>query len=185
MITDQATNFLTPGQPGWAHGMNDIRGRSASPAPSQMSYGTMDNVPIDPNLLDGFSDYVPSRAVSEEPGFIAPSQLHRSCMPSPQPMRRYHNDPDGDDFFSQPARSRCQSEEPWLKEESVPSNEPWPGMPDAVLTSMPSNNMSHPMDNPIDSDEYWQIESLDKNESIQGFSWDTNDWEVDDLLHIP
>lgn len=161
MITDQANVFLHPHRPGWAHSVNERAARSVSPAASQLSYQT-DYVPIDPSLPDTFSDCVPSREASEEPGFIAPSQLTYSRMPSAEPMVREPSDLDSD-WVSAPAMSRCASEEPWQ------------AMPDAFLSSLPTNDISDPAAN----EHYWQLETLEKNEPPSGFAWDAQDWEHD------
>ena len=158
MITDRANSFLHPTRLGWRHDLE----RSVSPAPSQFSYITADNIPIDPSLPDAGSDFLPSREVSEEPGFVVPSQLASSRFASAEPIvRTYGGMHNSGDWVSNPAMSRCASEEPWQS------------MPDAFLSSLPSDDLTYS----IADQNYWHLEALEKNEPLQGFTWDHNDWE--------
>lgn len=168
MITDRANTFLCPSRLGWRHDLD----RSVSPAPSQLSYITADNIPIDPSLPDGGSDFLPSREVSGEPGFVVPSQLACSGFASAEPFIRTHGGMhNSGDWLSNPAMSRCASEEPWQ------------AMPDAFLSSLPSDDLN----NQVADQNYWHLEALEKHEPLQGFTWNHNDWEHEfsgDVAHL-
>lgn len=139
--------------------------RSASPACSHHSQQLLDNIPIDPSLPDTYSDYLPSRATSEEPGFIAPSQAFTSAvsdigysrLPSAEPLF-------GASRESANIMTRGASEEPWQ-------------VTDSVLTSLPIGDSSaYNMASHEDHD--WSLEIMEHDNHFQPV-WDMNDWTHD------
>ena len=170
-------SFLHP-QRAEAHSFSNGRMRSESPALSHHSPHHLDGVPIDPSLSSSYSDYFPSRANSEEPGCIVPSQMHHHMQPVLAHSHRWQSSDSfatsTDDPFGLPMQlpssmmgSRCTSEEPWQE------------AADSVLSSVPVGDMMPSQLNNMTTVE-WQLDSLSHNETVQPpGSWEVPAWAFD------
>jgi hypothetical protein len=175
MMGTYSNSFLHPGRAEWH---TPVRGgtRSPSPAGSHRSQPQMDAMPIDPSLPATYTDYYSSRAASEEPGYIVPSQAFTPAASDIVCSRAMSSDPmfDGTDglpdtnsvWKPQYTAFRSVSEETWL------------GAPDSILSSVPLDNRA--AHHTLSSEGHdWHLEAIEQDETLQPFTWGLNDWTVD------
>lgn len=171
-----SNTMLHPSHVGWQPPFRARITRSASPSFSQQSRQRMDMIPIDPSLPGTCSDYFPSRAASEEPGYIIPSQTFISGPPETTYSRAMSTG-----RFSEESNELANPGSGWQGYPPISravSEEPWHGAPDSILSSVPFDNGSGNSIPGPDSHE-WHLESIEQDEYLQQFPWDLNDWTHD------
>lgn len=168
--------YLHPQHAG-LHIYNNGRMRSESPALSHHSHQMIDGLPIDPSLSGSYSDYFPSRAASEEPGYMVPSQMHHAITPDLAPQRHWSSP---SPYLTTPLHHSNLSTS-WSSNTMNPRfapKEPWQESADAMLSSVPVGDGIYSNLNGSNSLD-WQLDSVTLNEQPQSMPWDMSNWGYD------